>query len=279
PGTPSNGELSSTSTPLPVSALPTTADGAIDLSMPVWIGAGAAPRSSAPFTIDLAPSGAECRAYPSGGVYPVKVSLTNLASGQSLGGFTTHLIYADAAADTRKLNFPLALPLRASIGPAPDPSPRQLLEHPSAALDPPSPAAMAGIAGVVAAVDKSHVAVTLEASPQTLAAVDGSSTVKQLATLAATPAEYQFTNSPYTPVNATNLVSAGLAGELSLQVSRGTSILSSLVTHTSTTAAADLGPWITGDGLDMAAATQLQADGYSQLVVPSGSITSPPTDG
>ncbi len=211
--TPSDGELSSTPTALPISTLPTTADGAIDLSMPVSFGEGTAPASSAPFTIDLSPSAAECRAYPSGGVYPVKVSLTNLASGQSLGGFTTHLIYA-AAANTRKLNFALTVPLRASVGAAADPSPRRLLERPSAALEPPSPAAMAGIAGVVAAVAKNHVAVTLDASPQTLAAMDGSGTVKQLAALATTPNEYQFTNSPYTSVNASNLVAAGLAGEL-----------------------------------------------------------------
>ena len=57
------------------------------------VGTTAGP-STGPFTIDLTTAGAQCGAYPYG-VYPVRIELVDTASGQALGGLTTHLIYAN----------------------------------------------------------------------------------------------------------------------------------------------------------------------------------------
>jgi hypothetical protein len=283
----SSAALSSTPSPIPVDGLPVASNGVVDLSMPVVVGTGKAP-GSPPFTIDLPPSPSQCGAYPEGGVFPIRVQLVNTATNQVLGGFTTHLVYTDPAPGTQRLRVAVVLPLRAAIGPATAPDAHQLLSKPSAALDPPDPAAVAGVTGTVAQIAKyPKVPLTLEASPQTVAALDGSdatrTTVAQLAELAATPSVYQFANATYTPVNATGLVTAGLTSELGLQVARGVALLSSLVTHTPAPqvggGTGDLGPWITTDGLDTGTLTQLQAEGYSQVVVSSGSVASPPSDG
>jgi hypothetical protein len=285
--TPSSGEVSSTQSPLPITPL-VTPDGYIDLSMPVSVGTGAATTTPGQFTIDLPPSGSECGAYPSGGVFPIRVQLVNTASGQVVGAFTTHLVYANAASNTEKLQVAMVLPVHTTIGAAIAPTSRQLRGRPSAALALPSPAAVAEVTGTVNTIAKGpRVPITLEASPQTIAALAGSAATKsaigQLASLASPPFADQFGATPYTPVNASQLVAAGLAGELSSQVVEGTGILSTLVTHTAsvqgTRGPGDLGPWITNDGLDTAALTQLQTDGYSQVVLPAGSVSSPPSNG
>ncbi len=281
---PSGGVVTSTHAPIPLSSLPTTPTGQVDFSIPVTVGAAA---TSAPgtFTIQLAASGGEC---PSpAGVYPVRVELVNLASGQSTGGFTTHLVYTDPTPGTQRLQVALVLPLHATVGPATAPPSHQLVDHPSAALAPLSPAATAGIAGTVESIAtrRPPVPLTLEASPQTVDALPGSSatraTVQQLAVMAANPSDYQIASSPFTPVNASELVAAGLSSELSLQIARGTSLLSTLTSRPAgdQSGTGGLGAWITGDTLDAAALDQLQGDGYSQVVVPSGSVASPPTNG
>jgi hypothetical protein len=284
---PSSGEVSSTQKPLPIDPL-LSPDGEIDLSMKVSLGADAATTATA---VDLPPSNAECGAYPSGGVFPIRVQLVDTSSGQVIGGLTTHLIYADTASGTQKLLVALVLPLRATVGPATAPTSRQLRRRPSAALASPSPAAVADVTGTVDAIASNpHVPITLEASPQTIAGLAASDTTKaavaQLAALASAPAPYadQFASAPYTPVNASELVAAGLADELTSQVSLGTGILSTQVTHAPAAPAAggpaaDLGPWITDDSLDTAALTQLQSDGYSQVVLPAGSVSSTPSNG
>ncbi len=280
---PSGGQLTSTRAPIPLSSLPTTATGQVDLSMPVTV--GAATTAPGTFTIQLAASGGGC---PSpAGVYPVRVELVNLTSGQSTGGFTTHLVYTDAAPGTQRLQVALVLPLHATVGPATAPTPHQLVEHPSAALAPLSAADAAGVVGTVDSMASRHGAVplTLQASPQTIDALQGSSatraTVAQLAAMAADPSDYQFASSPFTPVNASALVAAGLSSELALQISRGTSLLAALTSRPvgDQSATGGLGAWITDDTLDNTALDQLQANGYSQVVVPSGSVASPPTNG
>ena len=279
--------LSATPSPIPLTGLPVSPNGVVDLSMGVVVGTGRAP-GSPPFTIDLAPSASQCGAYPEG-VYPVRVDLVDTASSQVLGGLTTHLVYADPATGTERLRVAVVLPLHAAVGPAAAPTARQLLEDPSAALDPPGAASVAGLTGTVAAIARyPTVPLTLEASPQTVASLDASAatrpTVAQLAELAVTPSVDQFAAAPYAPVNANGLVAAGLSGELGLQVSRGLAVLSTLVTHTATAGAVggatgDLGPWITNDGLDTATLAQLETEGYSQVVLPAASVDAPPSQG
>ena len=193
-GTPSSGELSSHTDAAAPQRAP---DHGGRRHRPLDAGGvrvGNRSRSSAPFTIDLAPSDAECRAYP------VRRRLSGEGGADEPGGRTVpRWVHHPPHLRRRRRRHPeaRASPWRFRSAPPsarrPHPAPRQLLARPSAALDPPSPAAMAGIAGVVTAVDKNRVPVTLEASPQTLAAMDGSATLRQLAALAAPPSVIQFT--------------------------------------------------------------------------------------
>ncbi len=225
------------------------------------------------------------------GVYPVRIQLVNMSTDQVIGGFTTHLVYTDPPSGTQRLNLALVLPIRTTMGPAPSPTRRQLLNRPSAALDPLSASAAAAITGTVDAIAKHPgVPITLEASPQTVEALElgGSSlfrsTVSQLTSLVSGPTSvHQLAWSPYTPVNAAGLVASGLGDELSQQISQGTDVLAPIVRASGAlpapTATGGLGAWITTDGLDDDALSQLEVDGYDQVVLPASSLSSSPTNG
>ena len=284
PSGPSGTPISSTSSPLAVSGLPPIGGGEFDLSMPVETGQAATPATTG-FTIDLASSGGQCQAYPSG-VYPVRVQLFDTATSTAVGSITTHLVYTDAPADTQRLRVALVLPVHATQPPAPSPSPSQLVASPSAALEQPSTAALAAVSGLIASVAAYHtVPLTLEASGQTVGLLDSpghQSTLTQLAQLATDPTVHQFASSPFIPVNAAGLVAAGLGSELSMQVARGTQVLATDVLHppgASAPAGGALGAWITGDGLDAGTLSALAAVGYSQVVLPSATVTGSPSDG
>jgi hypothetical protein len=286
---PSGTSISSTRTPLALSGL-TVPGGGFDLSMPVSAGHPASTAPAGAFAINLSSTGGQCGASPSG-VYPVRVQLVNMASGQVVGGLTTHLVYSDTPANTQKLRLAVVLPIQAVSTPSTSPTPAELRTNPSAALQPLSTTTTAAISGTVDTIATQHssVAVTLEANPQTVVALGASgrpsalAAVSQLATLAATPSVHQFASSPFTPVNASSLVTSGLSGELALQVSRGSQVLATDITHSTATltagTAGQLGPWFANDGLDAATLTQLQSVGYSELVLPSGSVSSAPTNG
>jgi hypothetical protein len=275
--------ISSTRSPLPLSGLPPV-NGGFDLSMPVAVDRPSTPPAGG-FGIDLTSTGGQCQLFPLG-VYPVKVQLVSMASGQAIGGFTTHLVYSDAPAGTQKLRLAVVLPVHATLAPARSPSPSALRDDPAAALQPPSAAVSAAVTGTVSTIARSHpgVPVTLQASPQTILSLTGPThtAVDQLETLAATPTVHQFASAPFTPVNASSLVASGLGSELALQVARGSQVLAGGIVHATTpgpTTAGRLGTWFANDGMDAATLTQLQSAGYSQVVLPSGSVSSSPTNG
>jgi hypothetical protein len=281
---PSGTPISSTRSPLPVSGLPAITDGGFDLSMPVVVGGAQSLTPSSGYTVDLTSAGQQCGLYPSG-VYPVRVQLVNTSSKQVIAGITTHLVYTDAGADTQKLRFAVVLPVQMAMSASSTPTSAQLLAHPQAALEQPSPAATTGVTGMVATLaDPAHstVPVTLEASPQAVSDLDDSghqSTVAQLAALASGPS-VQFASTPFAPVDASSLVDAGLSSELARQVSRGTQVLDTTVTHPAvTTGTPDLGAWITNNPLDADTLTQLESDGYSRLILPTNGVSSSPTNG
>jgi hypothetical protein len=255
--------------------------------MKVHVGPGA-PAAAGGFTIDLSSNGGPCVNYPSG-VYPVRVQLVDTSSGQAVGGFTTHLVFTEAPADTVKLKVAVVLPIATTLGPAQDPQTARLAAQPSSALAAPSAAETAAVTGTVAAIgtgSRQSVPVTLDTSPQTVLSLSSTghdTTLNQLATLADTPSIHQFAAAPFVPVNAAGLVGAGLAGELGLQVARGAQVMAAeLPVTTSTapvgTAGGGLGAWFTNDGLDAAALTQLQAAGYRQVVVPATSVPDAPVN-
>lgn len=282
---PSAAPIDSTRSPLAVTGLPATSDGAVDLTMPVSVGsAGTAPAGG--FAIDLSTRSGQCAPYPNG-VYPVRVQLVDTSTGQVVGGLTTHLIYTGTPTATRRLRVAVVLPIGTTLEPAANPTTAQLAARPAAALAPPSAGSVAAISGTVAAISQGHpsVPVTLETTPQTvgeLAATGHQSIVAQLVGLSATPSVHQFASSPFVPVDASSLVNAGLAGELALQVARGSAVLSSYFPRTSSAAAGGvsgpLGAWFSNDGVDTGTLAQLQQDGYSQVVVPAASVPNAPAN-
>ncbi len=276
---PSGTPIDATRTPVAVAGLPVVASGGFDLSLPVYVGHGVTGPAGG-FAIDLPASGGQCGNAPSG-VYPVRVQLVDTSSGQSVGGFTTHLVFTEVPASTEKLRVGVVLPVGTSLRPATSPGTAELTARPGAALAHPPAGATAALAATVATIAEVHpgVAVTLEASPQTvadLATTGHQSTVDQLESLADTPSVHQLTAVPYVPVNASDLVGAGLSSELALQISRGSQILAAYLPRAASPTAASA--WITDDGVDAATLSQLEVDGYRELVVPSTTVPEAPTN-
>jgi hypothetical protein len=277
---PSGTPIDATRTPVAVTALPVVASGGFDLSVPVYVGHGVAGPTGG-FAIDLPASGGQCGNAPSG-VYPVRVQLVDTTNGQAVGGFTTHLVFTQTPASTERLRVAVVLPVATTLRPAPSPGTAELTARPGAALAHPPAAATGALAATVATIAEVHpsVAVTLEAGPQTvadLATTGHQSTLDQLESLADAPSVHQLTAVPYVPVNASDLVGTGLSSELALQISRGSQVLAAYLPRAASPPAASA--WITDDGVDAATLSQLETDGYRQLVVPSTSVPGAPTNG
>ena len=215
------------------------------------------------------------------------MQLTDLNTKQAVAGVTTHLVYTDADGGTQRLRVAVVLPLQTALPPSRS-------ADPGTAAGPPRGGA--GSADSRRCRRRSTgwsqrsstdttVPITLEVSPLSVATLDAltkpghPSIATGLTAMAADPA-VQLVATPFAPVNASSLVDAGLGTELALQVSRGTQSLSATVSHPPPAAgAAGLGAWIANDPLDTATATQLEADGYTQLVLPGDSVSSSPVDG
>ena len=279
--------ISSTTSPLPVSSLPALAGGGVNLSMPVLVGGATTGGGSSAFTIHLRPVAGQCQSYPAG-VFPVRIQLVDTSGTTVLGSFTTHLIFTEAPATTQRLRVAVTLPIQITQGASRSPTPAELLARPSAALASPPAATVDAITATVDTIASRHpsVPVTLQVSGQTVGLLDTpahQTTINQLGQLAATPAVYQLTSAPFTPVDATALVDAGLSDELALQVARGSQVVSAAADRTSTGTPAgqspDLGAWITGGGLDTSTIGALATDGFHQVVLPASQLTATPADG
>ena len=128
------------------------------------------------------------------------------------------------------------------------------------------------------------VPVTVTANAQALQAMTSaghSASVNALAGLSDTPGLHQFAPTPYTPVDASALVDAGLGTELVAQLARGSEVLTDDDEVHSTTPPPSGGsaPWITNDGLDDSTLAQLATIGYNQLILPPADVTSSPVNG
>jgi hypothetical protein len=272
--------VSSTTAPLPLDGLPASGGG-YELSMPVVVGSGTGSGPARGFTIGLTPAADQCGLFPSG-VYPVHIQLVDTSTGRVLGGFTTHLIYVGAASGTQKLRFALVLPIRAPVVAATAPTTKALVNDPAGALAPLTSADLARLVGTVDALTRNAaVPVTLEISAQTLAGLQDSghtSTISGLDALVARPAVHQLVAAPYVPVDAATLVGTGLGGELALQIARGSALAASEL-RSPVPAPEERGVWISADPVDTTTLAQLQADGYSQLVLPADTVVSAPANG
>lgn len=278
---PTGTPVSSTASPIAVSDLAAVAGG-VDLSLPVVVGTTAPAAPGAPFTIRLLPVGEQCGSFPAG-VFPVRVQLVDTGGGAVLGSFTTHLVYTDAPAATQRLRVGVVLPVGTTQRASRAPSATELLAHPDAALATPPTAALTAVTDTVDRITQHRaVPVTLQVSGQTialLASTGHTSTLAQLSQLATTPDVHELTAAPYVPVDAASLVGSGLASELGLQVARGVDTVAGALSRPAPAAAAGLGPWISTTPLDAGTVGALAADGFHQVVLPSGDLSSAPADG
>jgi hypothetical protein len=221
------------------------------------------------------------------GVFPVRLQLVNTNSGDTIASLTTFMVYVPAAA-TEKLRFAMVVPVSASIGPASEPTTSSLLANPLDALTRPSASTVGDLNQLVAALGTGpnpSVPVTVTANAQTLQAMTAaghSPSVNALAGLSDTPGVHQFAPTPYTPVDASALVDAGLGTELVAQLDRGSEILTKndgIVHSTTPPPSGGSAPWITNDGLDDSTLAQLASVGYNQLILPPADVTSSPVNG
>ena len=277
--------VSATTTAIPVGSLPVQPGGAVDLKMPVVVGSaepsGSTPAS--PFTIHLLSVSGQCQSYPAG-VFPVRIQLVDTSGPTVLAAFTTHLVYSQAASTTQRLRVAVVLPVQITQGAARAPTPAALLARPAAALATPSQGTVDAVTATVAAIAEQHpsVPVTLQVSGQTVELLDTPAhvtTMGQLTELAATPDVHQLTSAPFTPVDATELIDAGLGSELALQVARGGQVVATATGRPSPAPSADRGVWITGSGLDAATVGALVGNGFHQVVLPASQFSAIPTNG
>jgi hypothetical protein len=241
--------------PVPITSLPANPKG-VNLTFPVSAGGSTTP-GAGPFTADL-----HCELGSCGGVYPLLIQLTSQASSNVLAHLLTYLIYTDPAADSQPLRFGLVVPI-AVPGAATT----------TGGLPKPTPGAVSDLNSLLFAVSATHVPLTLAPSPATLSelAAERSNrsvqTVHSLAALAGS-AGRQVLCGPFAEVDATQLVSAGLAGELSAQMQEGDKTLQGAL-------GASCGPggiWVSRGTLDQSALNALGNLGYQDAVVPQGAV-------
>ena len=190
-----------------------------DLSLGVNTSSSASSTISFPNpTIDIHSSNGTCQE----GVFPVRLQLVNTSSGDTIASLTTFMVYVIAPA-AQRLRFAMVVPVSTSVGPASQPTASDLLANPLAGLTRPNAATLSNLTQLVTALGTGpnpSVPVTVAPSAQTLQALtaDGhSASVTALAALSDNPV-HQFASTPYTPVDASALVDAGLGSELVSQL-------------------------------------------------------------
>jgi len=252
---------------IPVATLPAdTVDpkGGVDLSVPVKAG-GVAGTGTGPFTAVI-----DCPLGSCGGVYPVRIDLSDTTSGTD-SRLLTYLVYTGPS-DIEPLRFALVVPLAlASSSPS------------SGSAGAVTSSSLTTLTGVLDALSgtRTTVPLTLAPSPATVAALDGDRQARSkaaLATLVALAGEpgRQTLCGSFVPVDASALVAAAPGGtELTEQLRRGTQVLTAvpgLAPGGCTTGNA----WVAGATLDPAALGDLGALGYDDVVVPPGAVAGPP---
>ncbi|HEY7948095.1 MAG TPA: hypothetical protein VID75_10470, partial [Acidimicrobiales bacterium] len=249
------------------SLAPDTADPqtAVDLSVPVTA-AGVNGSGTGPFTVDLGCSLGSC-----GGVYPVRLVLTNTTTDVVVSRLITYLVYTDPAADTQRLRFALVVPL--ALRPTPTSPPDT-----AAAVTSPSLVSLTSLLDSLSG-PRATVPLTLVPSPATAAALadDRQEKAKQalssIVSLSAEPSRQTLCSS-FVPVDAGALDTAGLASELAEQVHRGAQVLDTIAgLHTADCATENA--WVAGTPLDPGAITTLGTLGVSHLVVAPGAVAGP----
>jgi len=256
-------------TPVPIAGLPSGAHGGVALSVDVVRSSHAtpAPPAGTPF-LDLTctPSIRECT-----GVYPVVVSLYRPdQTGSPVSRFTTYLTYVQSRSTaTAALRFAWVVPLADPVTVNED------SRDPATAVARPTKAATAAFFGLATSLTQyAKVPVTLDASPQTLQALDASAgkgqrTAAAVAAMSHDQATREIPPQSYVPIDLGALSAAGENGEITGQMTAGASVLRSLHVQT-----ADSHTWVAtgsvGNALGAALADpEVAAD---HLVVPEDQL-------
>ena len=241
---------------LALTSLTTDAGGVTRLSVPVE-GAGA-PSQGGVWTADLG-----CTPESCAGVYPVKVALSDSASGGSspAAQLVTYLVYDQPSTSTVPLRVAIVIPL----GLAPP------VAGSAGTADAPSVGAVSALDGLVSDIaGASAVPLTLVPEPAAvnqLDALERDRTVSALSALSLS-STHQTLASTFVPVDAAGLVDAGLGGELDAQVTRGATVLQANSLH------APAGTWVSSSALDQDTLNRLAAQ-FVHMVVPQSSVSGP----
>lgn len=228
---------------------------------------GSGPGGSYPLciaTVAPAPPGCPASVFhiPNGaaGVYPVQVSIVDIASGRVTDRLTTHLLFVPNAASP-KLSFSWVLPF-ASPGPILPDGSRRLNADDIAALT----------QELSALTARSGLNVTIAPDPSTLAA---------LAAPGASPAEtrllaeYKHDTAglatlalPFVASDPSDLVDADLPGELQAQIDAGHRTDAAVLGS----AAPTVSPWAATGALDRPTLTALADNGVTRLIIQSDQL-------
>ncbi len=264
-GSPSG--FASSSQTVAVSMLPAEQSGAVDLTVPVRAGANA-PTGSGPFVADL-----DC-AQSYFGVYPLRIQLVDDSTSAVKGQLVTYIVYTPSA-NQQPLQVALVVPL--SLGPGSVTA--------AAGASPSRPVSEAAVSELGSLVDSlsagegSRVPVTLQPSPSSLTALAANDetrpkTLPAIQQVAASAGRESLC-APFANVDASELASAGLSGEITQQVRAGAQVLSSTIHSNCSQGSSESSVWVSGGTLDAQALAALGSLGYTRVIVPQSALSGP----
>jgi hypothetical protein len=199
---------------------------------------------------------------PRSGVYPVRVQYQP-DDHSSPSVFVTHLLYLSGPITGGRLNVAWVVPVSVPPNPGPDGSTTITSDESDR------------LAALASALDTNRdVPVVLKPTPDTVAALAASGRPQDRATLSslALPvATRQVVASTYAPVSLPGLLGAGLAGEATNQLTRGSDVLASTLNIRT-----DGRTWLEDGPIDEATASFLRGAQVDRLVVADASLSPNP---
>lgn len=234
----------------------------VSTTLPVTTGEQAVgtPSPAAPtLTLDCDLSPPPCQ-----GVYPLQVSLVNLA-GVPLSSFTTYVVYAPPLQGAMPLRVGWVLPMTGSPTLAPDGRPSLSTGDEGA------------VGATAAALDAyPQVGVTVETTGETVESIVETpgalarTVAGELRTLAGDPS-HEVVDATYAPVDPVEIAQSGLAGELAVQLQAGAG---ELRRDLSPDVALPSRPWVLDAPVDPVTLALLAQDGVGEVVLPDTYLAS-----
>ena len=199
---------------------------------------------------------------PRSGVYPVRVRYTPADHSPPID-LVTHLLYLSGPVTGPLLNVAWIVPV--SVSPHAGPDGTTIITQQESDR----------LAQLASVLDTNrNLPVVLKPTPDTLAALAATGRAQDRETLAALSrpvAGRQVVAGTYTPVSLPALLTAGLSGEASTQLTRGSDVIASTIN-----VRADGRTWVEDGSLDDASAAFLRSVQVDQLVVPDSTLSPNP---